>query len=281
MTVRTSSRRCGSSSGSPAGTTAVPPGRRPAISSAFAAAIASMRAEQLEVHRADVDDHADVGLGDRAPARRSGRRRASPSRARAPRCRRGAPRTVSGRPISVLRFCARGDDRARCGASIAARRSFVEVLPVEPVIADDLRAERAAPRAWRAAAARRAGRRRRAARRAGAQRAASACSGATSTPHAPAASACAAKRPPSTLLAGEADEQVAGADVARVDRPRGPAPGCVRRAGATSRAPRGLRRRAQATSRARSASRATVDVVERAPCARPRTPGPARGPCRR
>ena len=34
----------------------------------------------------------------------------------------------------------------RC-ASIAASRSFVEVLPVEPVIAIDLGAERAAPRA--------------------------------------------------------------------------------------------------------------------------------------
>ena len=41
------------------------PARSPAISSAFAAAIASSVPEQLEVHRADVHDHADVGLGDR------------------------------------------------------------------------------------------------------------------------------------------------------------------------------------------------------------------------
>ena len=44
----------------------------------------------------------------------------------------GAPRIVSGRPISVLRFCAVAVTRLPV-ATIAARRSFVEVLPVEPV----------------------------------------------------------------------------------------------------------------------------------------------------
>ena len=112
---------------------------------------------------------------------------------------------------------------------------MVEVLPTEPVIPTT-----GQPSARRHAVARRcsAASGSSAAMTAPrlAQRAASACSGATSTPHAPPASACAAKRPPSTCSPTQPDEQVAGPGGARVDHRARRAAG-VRRAGATSRPP--------------------------------------------
>ena len=84
------------------------------------------------MHRADADDHADVRRRRSRPARRSGRLRASPSRAPAPRCPAGADRISSGSPISVLKLAREATVR-RCGASSASSRSLVEVLPVDPV----------------------------------------------------------------------------------------------------------------------------------------------------
>ena len=65
MTVVRSSRRCGSSSGSPAGTTAVAPGAQVGDQLGLGGGDRLQRAEQLQVRRADVDDHADVRLRDR------------------------------------------------------------------------------------------------------------------------------------------------------------------------------------------------------------------------
>ena len=91
-----------------------PPSRRreAASSSALARATPSSEPDLLEVDGPDVGDHADVGLGDRAPARRSARTRACPSRARAPRCPAGAARIASGSPISVLKFAGLAATRA-------------------------------------------------------------------------------------------------------------------------------------------------------------------------
>ena len=62
------------------------------------------RAEQLDVDRADVGDHRRRRARRSPPARRSGRRRASPSPAPGVSVSSGASRIVSGSPISVLRF---------------------------------------------------------------------------------------------------------------------------------------------------------------------------------
>ena len=88
VTTRRSSRRCGASSGSPAGTTAVAARAQAGDQLGLRRGDRLDRPEQLEVDRADVDDDADVGLGDRRQLGDLARRRASPSRARAPRCRR-------------------------------------------------------------------------------------------------------------------------------------------------------------------------------------------------
>ena len=66
---------------------------------------------------------------------------------------------VSGRPISLLNPSSAATSRT-CGRSSAARMSFVEVLPTEPVIATTraLLRSRTRPRAWRAPRTRRRGR---------------------------------------------------------------------------------------------------------------------------
>ena len=120
------------------------------------------------------DDDADVGLGDRARARRSGpapRIAISSTSASVPGGRAEDRQRQPDLGVEVLRGWPR---RAGAGASIAARMSFVEVLPVEPVIADDAGSRARAARRSRArcsaasgssAASTRAGRR--AARRVG------------------------------------------------------------------------------------------------------------------
>ena len=109
----------------------------------------------------------------------------------------GAASTARGRPISVLRFRGLATVAAAtlCARSSAARMSFVEVLPGRAGDRDDLRASRPSSR--------RHALRQRLQRRSGSGWASTApcasaasglraCSGATSTPHAPAPSACAA-----------------------------------------------------------------------------------------
>ena len=182
----------------------------------------------------------------------------------------GAPRIVSGSPISVLRFCG-GRRHPPAGATIAASRSFVEVLPVEPVTPMTL-----APSSCRQATA-------------------SACSaasgssasrtrsperllpGATRTPHAPACSAAAAKAPPSTCSPRSPTKRSPGRTsresiVTRSGRARRRAP--VQRAPAAC-GDAARRPRAHAVPPWRPRRRRT------GPSGRPRAPGPARGPCRR
>ena len=60
------------------------------------------RADQLEVDRADVRDHADVRPRERRRARRSGRGRASPARAMQTSVSGSSRQSVSGTPISLL-----------------------------------------------------------------------------------------------------------------------------------------------------------------------------------
>ena len=254
-TTVTSSRRCGSSSGSPRGTTAVPPGFRPRDERRLLGGDRLERAQLLEVDRADVRDAAPTSgsaiareLGDLA------RRRASPSRARAPRCPAGAPRTVSGSPISVLRFAC-----VATVASLLADHRGEEVLrrglAGRAGDADDLRAELPAPRGRERAAARRAGRRPRArrrrpsaARRARARRA---------RPTRPARAPARRTRPPSTFSPRRPTKRSPG-PASRESMTARDGPVARRRARDEPRARR-PRRPAQASTRARrSASRATV-----------------------
>ena len=165
VTVRRSARRCGSSSGSPAGHDRGGAGRQARDQLRLGGRDRLERAQQLEVHRADVDDHADVGLGDRASAPRSARRRASPSPAPAPRVPAGAASIASGSPISVLRFSGLRH-RAQLSARAAPRGCPSSRSSVEPVIATTFapRARARAARRARAPAAPRADRRARAPR---------------------------------------------------------------------------------------------------------------------
>ena len=153
-------RRWASSSVSPAGITAVPPGARPATSSALAAAIASIEPSSSRCTGATLVMTADVGLGDLRQLGDLAGAAHRPSRARAPRSPAGASRTVSGSPISVLRFSRlatvapllaehRGEDVLRRG--LAGRAG-------DP---DHGAAELAAPRGGEALERQRAGRRRR------------------------------------------------------------------------------------------------------------------------
>src|SRR3954454_16288317 len=196
VTVVTSSRRCGSSSGSFAGTTAVPPGLSPAINSAFAAAIASMLPSSSRWTGPTLTITPTSGSAMRASSAIWPLPRIAISRTRMS-VPGGAPRIVSGRPISVLRFWAVATTRL-CVASSPGRRSFVDVLPVEPVMPTTRAcrwrrqavARRPSASSGSSAASRAPG---------GAHRGAAAWSGATRTRHAPLASACGAKRPPSTF----------------------------------------------------------------------------------
>ena len=275
VTVATSSRRCGASSGSPAGTTAVPPGRRPAMSSAFAAAIASSvpsssRCTGPTFVITPTSGSAIAASSAICPAPRIAISSTSTS---VPGGRAEDGERQADLGVEVLRG---GASRRLPVASIAARRSFVEVLPVEPVM----------PMTWAPSSRRQA--------RASACSAASGSSAASrharrrrvgvvgADEDAPGARVQRGRReaPAVDALAAQADEEVARADVARVDHHAlGPArrPG---RAGTRIRAPAAsatrLRRpRAHAAPRARPRRRRT------GPSGRPRAPGPARGPCRR
>src|SRR3954471_6798415 len=232
VTIVTSSRRWGASSGSPAGSTAVPPGGRPATSSAFAAATASTvpissrwtgPTETITpTSGSAISASSAIWPAPRMPIS-STRTSVSP----------GASKTVSGNPMSVLRFWRVATVR-RWGRSMPNRMSLVDVLPVDPVmpITFALSARRqAVESAWSA----RSGSSAASSTPGWAHRAASACSGATSTPHAPAASACAANLPPSTFSPG----RPTNSSPARTSREsivaRAGPPECG--AGATSRAP--------------------------------------------
>src|SRR3954453_1567038 len=157
----------------------------------------------------------------------------------------GASRTVSGNPMSVLRFWRVATVR-RWGRSMPNRMSLVDVLPVDPVmpITFALSARRqAVESAWSA----RSGSSAASSTPGWAHRAASACSGATSTPHAPAASACGANLPPSTFSP---------------TRPTNRSPAWMSRESIVTRvgpARSGLRTGAGATSRAPAASATRSD----------------------
>ena len=264
--ARRSGRRCGSSSGSSTGTTAVAPGAQAGDQLGLGGGDRLERAEQLEVHRADVDDHADVGLGDRGQLGDLARRRASPSRAPAPRCRAGADEDRQRQADLGVEVLGGGDRPPVRPRAAPARMSFVEVLPVEPVTPTTLHvAELRAPGAGEPLQAARAGRRR--------------------DDHAPPAS-CRAPRPRARASSapptprrrsasrGEARRRrrARRAD-RRTGRPRPTSresmtarrgPRCVDRRGRHAAAPPAARGDAvRRPARARSASRATVDVVER------------------
>ena len=151
---------------------------------------------------------------------------------------------MSGTPISLLKLASAATVRAR-GAQIAARMSFVDVLPAEPVMPDDARlapvAHGAAERGERGEAV------------VGDER------GSGAPP----------ERVFDEVRAGvvDGDEQVAGGDPARVDldarhslRVLAPKTSRPRRSSATSSSDSGITSRAPSR---RSASRATVAVVER------------------
>ena len=172
------------------------------------------------MHSPDTDDHADVRLGDRGqfgdlPAAAHPQSRTSTSVSAG--ARRG-----SGSPISVLRLSGLRRWQSRRGTR--PTMSLVEVLPVEPVIAitcapsarRQARASPCRPRSGSGWASRTPGPA--PAPRARARRA-------RPRPR-PAAPPCDA--PPSARVAAQTDEQVSGADLARVDRrpatvPRGAA----------------------------------------------------------
>ena len=171
----------------------MPPGGQRGDELALRARDALEIADLLQVHRADVRDHADVRPGERAQlgdlaeaAHRQledaelGVRLDAAERERARRSRR-----CSSRSAATVR---------RCGAQSAARMSLVEVLPIEPVIADE---PRAAPVAHRPASA---------------ARAAKASSGDERRPRLRGR----ARRSTNSAPAADRDEQVAVLDPARV-----------------------------------------------------------------
>src|SRR4051812_2846601 len=257
VTVVTSVRRWGSSSGSPAGTIAVPPGSSAAISSAFVAAIASMLPSSSRCTGPMLTITPTSGSAIAAssaiwPAPRIAISRTSTS------VPGGAPRTVRGSPISVFRFCAVATTR-RCGASIPASRSFVDVLPVEPVMP-----------ITRARSARRHAVARRPSAASGSSAARTtpddddpapfACDAPTRTPHAPAASACGAKRPPSTLSPASPTKRSPSPTARESMTTRAGPP--ARGAGAASRAPAACATRSGDQSRTQRLA-GDGDVVER------------------
>src|SRR3954447_923334 len=257
VTVFTSARRCGSSSGSPAGTIAVPPGSSAAISSAFVAAIASMLPSSSRCTGPMLTITPTSGSAIAAssaiwPAPRIAISRTSTS------VPGGAPRTVKGSPISVFRFCAVATTR-RCGASIPASRSFVDVWRVEPVMP-----------ITRARSARRHAVARRPSAASGSSAARTtpddddpaplACDAPTRTPHAPAASACGAKRPPSTLSPASPTKRSPSPTARESMTTRAGPPACG--AGAASRAPAACATRSGDQSRTERLA-GDGDVVER------------------
>src|SRR3954452_5068493 len=257
VTVVTSARRWGSSSGSPAGTIAVPPGSSAAISSAFVAAIASMLPSSSRCTGPMLTITTTSGSAIAAssaiwPAPRIAISRTSTS------VPGGAPRTVRGSPISVFRFCGVATTR-RCGASIPASRSFVDVLPVEPVMP-----------ITRARSARRHAVARRPSAASGSSEpgttpddddpAPSACDAPPRTPQAPPPSACGAKRPPSTLSPASPTKRSPSPTARESMTTRAGPP--ARGAGAASRAPAACATRSGDQSRTQRLA-GDGDVVER------------------
>ena len=119
VTVSTSPRRCGVRSASPAGTTAVPPGFRPAISSALAAAIASSDPSSSRWTGPTLTITATSGSAIAAssaiwPSPRMPISSTSTSVSAA------ASRISSGRPISVLKFAREATVRPSRGAGSRA-----------------------------------------------------------------------------------------------------------------------------------------------------------------
>src|SRR3954469_7073892 len=257
VTVVTSARRWGSSSGSPAGTIAVPPGSSAAISSAFVAAIASMLPSSSRCTGPMLTITPTSGSAIAASSAIWPAPRIAISRTRTS-VPGGAPRTVSGRPVSGCRFCAVATTR-RCGASIPASRSFVEVLPVEPVMPITC-----APSARRHAVARRpnaeSGSSAARTTPVGDAPAPFACRAPTSTPHAPASNACGANREPSTLSPARPTNRSPGPTAREPMTTRaGPS---ARGAGVASRAPAACATRSGDQSRTQRLA-GDGDVVER------------------
>src|SRR3954449_11614026 len=257
VTVVTSARRCGSRSGSFAGTIAVPPGSSAAISSAFVAAIASMlpSSSRWTGPMLTITPTSGSAIAASSAIWPAPRIAISSTSTSVPG---GEPRTVSGRPISVFRFCAVATTR-RCGASIPASRSFVDVLPVEPVMP-----------ITRARSARRHAVARRPSAASGSSAARTtpddddpapfACAAPTRTPHAPAASACGAKRPPSTLPPMSPTKRSPAPTARESMTTRAGPPACG--AGAASRAPAACATRSGDQSRTQRLA-GDGDVVER------------------
>ena len=106
-------------------------------------------AERLGVRRGDRGDDADVGAPDGAQPGDLAERRACPSPARAPRCRRARRGSVTGRPCSLLKLRSFAVTR-RPAATAARTRSFVDVLPTLPVMPTTVASSR--PRAHVASA---------------------------------------------------------------------------------------------------------------------------------
>ena len=200
----------------------------------------------------------------------------------------GALRISSGIPISVLKFAREATVRL-WGARTARSRSFVDVLPVEPVTpmtcAPSSRRQAVASlcRAFRGSSALRT------TPVESARASGSACSGVVSTPQAPDSRAFAAKAPPSTFAPGRPTNRAPG-PTTRESMVTNSRPPVCPNARATS-APAadatvssvhcfiwwGSRRWKPfpAGSHARRSHRRTGSFC------RLRTPGPARGPSRR
>ena len=237
----------------------------------------------------DVGDHADVGLGDRAPARRSGPSPRIAISSTSTSVSGGARQDGERQPdlgVEVPRLAAiapvRRDQRGD-------QMSLVEVLPTEPVTPITAApSSRRQPRASAPSAAQRvvgddhgaAGAR---------PSASSAHCGSTTTPQRAGVERRGRERAAVDALARQPDEQVAGLAARESIDGRGPAAG---RAPPDARA-RARRRPCAAIRWAlqRRSSGAVTPAPQRlarhrrrrrtAPCARPRTPAPARGPCRR
>ena len=180
----------------------------------------------------------------------------------------GAERTVSGSPISVFQLRGVATTR-RSSASIAARTSFVDVFPVEPVIPTtgqprwrrQARASAASAASGSAAAMTAPP-----GSASGPRTSASACSSATRTPQAPSSSAPQREAPAVGVLPAQADEEVPRPGLARVDddagRPRAARPvrqrGVQQPAAGRPRDLRGVPGAGHQAGSARRASRATV-----------------------
>src|SRR5215218_2480636 len=208
VTTASSSRRYGSSRGSSDGTTAVAPSRMPTSSSLFARATPSS------------DCICSRWTGPTFVTTPTSGSQIAVSSAIWPKPRiassststsvpGGAASSSSGSPISVLKL-ARLAVTVRWGPISAAIRSFVEVLPTEPVTAmacapsSRRHARASAPSAAAGSSAAST------APPSAAAAASRAQPGAASTPHAPARSASAAKRPPSTRSPGSAKNRSPG-----------------------------------------------------------------------